>query len=156
VVVICVAAACSGNPAAPPAEDAPDQVFIGVRQMMAADGTARARIEADSAFLFVDRQVMHLFGVKTSLIEPPYSTAVATLEAPHGEVDLRTNTLSVSGGVQAVGEVSGVRIEAESMWVDPRSGLVSTTATAAVPGGVPGRGVERYDFLLRPAATPTE
>jgi hypothetical protein len=145
--------ACTGNPAAPPPGDVPDQVMFGVRHMMTADGVARARIEADSAYLFVERGVLELHGVSGSLIEPPASTAVATLQAPRGEVDLAANILVARGGVEVVGTVSGISMESEEIVVDPRAVLVYTRTAARIRQGTAAREADRYtaDFHLRPA-----
>jgi hypothetical protein len=152
LLAVALAAACNnGNPAALAGHEQPDQILIGVRHMMTVDGVAHARVDADSAYLFDDRKILQLHGVTGSLLEPPYASAITTLKAPYGEVDLRENTLRAHGGVEATSATTATTVLADELIVGARSGEVASTGRATVRQGGAERQVDgfRGDFHLR-------
>lgn len=103
-LVFVVAAACS-DAGEPPtrlaAPDSADQVLYGMTHNVTIDGVLRARLDADTAYVYQNSQTASLLGVRVEFLSPR-GTVSSTITGDSGTYDFRGRDMEARGNVVAV------------------------------------------------------
>ncbi len=119
-------AACSHeeNPVAEGAATLPaDQVMSDVQYDVRDLGVLRARLFADTAYVFEDSSKVLMRPVRLTLFDQEGKEA-AHLTALQGTMDTRTQAMVAKGHVVLVTQDSTRRIETEELHYDPRADMI--------------------------------
>ena len=99
--VLFVSAACRGTETDPPTVsggDSADQVVFGLVHIITDDGVMRARVEADTSYLYEAQQLYDLVGVKMNFFSTTGETT-SSLTADSGSYNVRTKDMQARGNV---------------------------------------------------------
>ena len=111
-----------------------DQVMTEVQHDLRDLGVLRARLFADTAYLFEDSAKLHMRPVELTLFDVE-GKEIADLTSREGEMDTRTNAMVARGNVVLVTREGDRRIETEELHYDPRADLIwSDVATTYYEG----------------------
>lgn len=137
--------ACGDDPSTPVAgeafrEIAADQIVYGTETHLTADGVRTGVIRADSAYVYVDSLVNHLFGVEMTLFDERGETR-ATLTSLRAVTHQRSEQMVARGNVILVVPGRGVTVESPELHYDPGSERIwSDSATTFRQDGQTLRG----------------
>ncbi len=101
--LLLVAAACRGSgepPTTLATQDTADQVLYGFEHNVTLDGVYRARLTADTAFLYQGTQTALLYGLQVRFYTPQGELS-STVTANDGTYDWRTGNMEARGDVLA-------------------------------------------------------
>ncbi|UCF40820.1 MAG: LPS export ABC transporter periplasmic protein LptC [Gemmatimonadota bacterium] len=101
--LLLAAAACKGSgepPTTLAAQDTADQVLYGFEHNVTVDGVFRARLTADTAFLYQGTQTALLYGLQVRFYSPE-GELTSTVTANDGTYDWRTGDMEARGDVVA-------------------------------------------------------
>ncbi len=146
VGVALVATACDEPTRAPVADPeltelGADNVYYGMVSFLTAQGIREGRVQADTAYAFVDSAEVRMRGMQLVLYEED-GRARATVTADRGTLDEDTERMVARGNVVLVVHSDGRRIETAELHYDPsRDRIWSDSATVqTLPGGRVTRG----------------
>ncbi len=131
VVISCMisvaALACGRGEEAVAGTDRPalpaDQVMLDVQYDVRDVGVLRARLFADTAYLYEDSAQLRMRPVELTLFDET-GVEVADLTSREGEMDTRTNAMVARGDVVLVAREGSRRIETAELHYDPRADLI--------------------------------
>lgn len=122
--VVLAGCARSENPVAEGSLSLPaDQVLSDVQEDVRDLGVLRARLFADTAYVFEDSSKVLMRPVRLTLFDEGGKKA-AHLTALQGTVDTRTQAMVAKGHVVLVTEDGNRRIETEELHYDPRADMI--------------------------------
>lgn len=103
-VALLASAACRDTGADPPTvseADSADQVVFGLVHIITDDGVMRARVEADTSYLYEAQQEYELVGVKMDFFSATGKTT-SSLTADSGSYNVRTKDMQARGNVVGI------------------------------------------------------
>lgn len=126
--------ACQDEPSNPVAEQAfqgveADQVVYGMQSYLTTDGVRTGTVRSDSAYVFEDSSVNHLFGVEMELYAEGGATR-ARLTSATGVMHQRSEELIARGGVILRVLDQNVIVETEELRYDPHSERISSDSAS--------------------------
>lgn len=125
-VILLFLAACS-DAGEPPtrltAPDSADQVLYGMTHNVTLDGVLRARLWADTAYVYQNSQTADLVGVKVEFLTPRGQLG-STITADSGRYDFRMRDMEARGSVVAV-TPDGRKLTTSILRYDRRSEQIS-------------------------------
>lgn len=148
-VMLFVTAACS-DAGEPPtrlaAPDSADQVLYGMTHNVTIDGVLRARLDADTAYVYQNSQTADLVGVRVEFLSPR-GTVSSTITADSGTYDFRGRDMEARGNVVAV-TPDGRRLTTSILRYNRRSEEISGPAPFVFDA--PDRHLEGSAFTADP------
>lgn len=114
-----VAAACAPDDSAAVAgaellELGAEQVAVGVRHILTADGVLRAQLLADTAFFFDEESLVRFRRVRVHFFDD-VGQEMSVLTADEGVVDLQSEDMEAAGRVVVVDREQSERLETETL-----------------------------------------
>lgn len=100
-----------------------DQIMVGVQYDVRDVGVLRARLFADTAYLFEDSAKLYMRPVKLKLFDEE-GEQVADLTSREGTMDTRTRAMEARGNVVLVATEGERRVETEELHYDPGANLI--------------------------------
>lgn len=106
-----------------------DQVVYGMLSQLTTDGVRTGTVRSDSAYVFEDSSVNHLFGVEMELYAEGGATR-ARLTSATGVMHQRSEELIARGGVILRVLDQNVIVETEELRYDPHSERISSDSAS--------------------------
>lgn len=152
VAAVVLAAACQDDPDIPVAPinqmaDSADQVLFGVRHNVTDAGLLRAKLVADTGFIFDDGTRIELLDVNLTFFTAT-GAENAVLTSREGTYRMRLGSMEARGDVLVVSE-DGRRLTTEQLRYDPNRNQISSDS-AFVLTEPSGRRLEGVGFISDP------
>ena len=153
LVALALAGACQDDAAVPPVTginamaDSADQVLFGVRHNVTDAGLLRAKLVADTGFIFDDGTRIELLDVNLTFFTAT-GASDAVLTSLEGTYRMRAGSMEARGNVLVVSE-DGRRLTTEQLRYDPNRNQI-TSDSAFVLTELNGRRLEGTGFVSDP------
>lgn len=153
IAALALAAACRDDAATPPVTqrnamaDSADQVLFGVRHNVTDAGLLRAKLVADTGFIFDDGTRIELLDVNLTFFTT-MGARDAVLTSLEGTYRMRVGSMEARGDVLVVSE-DGRRLTTEQLRYDPNRNQISSDS-AFVLTEPSGRRLEGTGFVSDP------
>ncbi len=153
LVALALAGACQDDAAVPPVTginamaDSADQVLFGVRHNVTDAGLLRAKLVADTGFIFDDGTRIELLDVNLTFFTAT-GASDAVLTSLEGTYRMRVGSMEARGDVLVVSE-DGRRLTTEQLRYDPNRNQISSDS-AFVLTEPNGRRLEGTGFISDP------
>lgn len=117
-----------------------DQVIVGLEHRMTRDGVLKARLNADTAYVYRSDARIRLRNLEIGFFGED-GTEMSVLTADHGTYDIGTDDMVAHGNVVVVDQVEDRRLETERLRFDKAADqLVGDTAFVMTQGSSTTRG----------------
>ena len=134
----------------PPPDSAP-QLAFGATLTLTHEGVVKARLRADSAYVYGEGLRMELRGVRMAFVDTG-GDSISTATAKQGRYDVKQSLLEISGSVSVVSS-TGKTLQTARAFFDPETNTLRGDSSYTLSEQAPARQSSGTSFELAPALT---